>query len=85
MKIKILNKIFILFLLNFFLNSLNCLQFNTFALEINDEKIYCNATIEDEFADNRVLVVLDNESSSSSKIYSNVDSTSTFFNEKNIF
>ncbi len=35
----------------------------TKAEEISEEKVYCNATIDDNFTDNEVLVVLTNEES----------------------
>lgn len=43
------------------------------ALDDNSKKIYCNATLDDDFAEDRVLVVLNDKVSSNSKIYSNSD------------
>lgn len=40
-----------------------------------EEKIYCNATLEDNFADDRVLVVLNNAASTSLKTYALTDFT----------
>ena len=31
--------------------------------DVNDEKVYCNASIDDEFVDNQVLVALSKENS----------------------
>lgn len=39
----------------------------------SEEKIYCTATVEDDFADNRILVVLTNAASLSMKTYSSID------------
>lgn len=38
-----------------------------------EEKVYCNATTEDEFADNRVMVVLSNDASLDFNIYEAAD------------
>ena len=44
-----------------------------FAKSNNQSKIYCEATIEDEFADNRVLVVLNETKSGIEKNYKSSD------------
>ena len=36
---------------------------------LSDEKVYCNATLEDDFADDRVVVVLSNKASTSLHTY----------------
>lgn len=43
---------------------------DTFRLE---EKVYCNASIEDEFAEDRVLVVMTNKDSMETSYYSRDD------------
>ena len=43
------------------------------ALNNDIKKIYCNATLDDDFAEDRILVVLNDKVSSNSKIYSNSD------------
>ena len=44
---------------------LNLLQTNAYAEDtvVTEEKVACKATLDDAFADNRVMVVLDNETS----------------------
>ncbi len=44
-----------------------------YALENNTKKIYCDAELNDDFAEDRVLIVLNEEASLSSKVYSNLD------------
>ena len=39
------------------------------SLPLSEEKVYCNATLEDEFADDRVVVVLSNKASTSLRTY----------------
>ena len=43
------------------------------AINNDIKKIYCNATLDDDFAEDRILVVLNDKVSSNSKIYSNSD------------
>lgn len=43
------------------------------SLPLSDEKVYCNATLEDDFADDRVVVVLSNEASTSLHTYTKAD------------
>ena len=41
--------------------------------EILEEKIYCNATLDDDFAEDRVLIILTKDASQNNKIYSIYD------------
>ena len=43
------------------------------SLSLSEEKAYCNATLEDEFADDRVVVVLSNKASTSLRTYTTAD------------
>ena len=43
------------------------------SLPLSEEKAYCNATLEDEFADDRVVVVLSNKASTSLRTYTTAD------------
>lgn len=40
---------------------------------LSDEKVYCNATLEDDFADDRVVVVLSNKASTSLRTFTKAD------------
>ena len=55
-------------ILTFFI-SFNDFSLNVYA-QVNEDKIYSNATIDDEFTDNRVMVVLNNNASQLNKEYS---------------
>lgn len=54
-----------------FINYSNAEVYTTF-----EEKVYCDATVEDEFADNRVMIVLTESASLSDKIYTADDFSS---------
>ena len=43
------------------------------SLPLSEEKAYCNATLEDDFADDRVVVVLSNKASTSLRTYTTAD------------
>ena len=55
--------------------SVMCLpmKYNPVSAETLEEKIYCNATLEDEFSDDTVIVILNQEASVSEKEYSKND------------
>ena len=48
-------------------------QLTTYALENNTSKIFCNVKLSDEFAEDRVLLVLNEKTNLNSKVYSNYD------------
>lgn len=73
MCIKFTKKNLVLIVISFILTCLVLNSNKVFAKENLEEKIYCTATIEDEFATNRVLVVLDERASHSNKIYNRND------------
>jgi hypothetical protein len=58
MKNKICYKIASWFLLVALSTTFLPIKYNHVSAETVEEKIYCNATIEDEFVDNRVTVIL---------------------------
>ena len=66
---RIFNKLLIGLVIIFVLFITFTASTNSFAQTLSEEKVYCEATLEDEFADNRVLVVLDKSSSYSKNVY----------------
>ena len=66
---RIFNKLLIVLVIIFVLFITFTASTNSFAQTLSEEKVYCEATLEDEFADNRVLVVLDKSSSYSKNVY----------------
>ena len=62
---RILNKALIGFLIILSIFILFSFKNNLLAQTIVEEKVYCNATLDDTFSDNRVLVVLNKNSSNS--------------------
>ena len=51
---RIFNKLLIGFVIIFVLFITFTASTNSFAQTLSEEKVYCDATLEDEFADNRV-------------------------------
>ena len=62
---RILNKALIGFFIILSIFILFSIKNNLLAHTIVEEKVYCNATLDDTFSDNRVLVVLNKNSSNS--------------------
>lgn len=74
---RILNKALIGFLIILSIFILFSFKNNLLAQTIVEEKVYCNATLDDTFSDNRVLVVL-NKNSSNSDIEYNKETFSSY-------
>lgn len=70
---KFSKKIFIFLIIG--LSFIFCFQFNTkiYAAESSENKIYCEATLDDAFSTDRVLIVLNEEASSDLKTYDEND------------
>ena len=74
---RILYKALIGFLIILSIFILFSIKNNLLAQTILEEKVYCNATLDDTFSDNRVLVVL-NKNSSNSDIEYNKETFSSY-------
>ena len=70
---KIFSYILVIILLSFSLVALSENTLLSYASTSNNEKIACDAKLSDAFSDERILVVLNDEASSSSKKYSKSD------------